>query len=199
MRFPPFLLTLFALPLLACGSEGSVIIEGTSSSPAYLGEDADADGMKLLLTIREIHAHVVGGPDDGDRKNGRDGIEWKTKKGKWRVATLDNPRTIDLLALEDRPVRLGHLDLPEGKITQIRLFLDEDGPNEVIHANGRHCSLFIPSAKQTGIKVIKPFKLEVDGDEEVVLGIDFNLRESIRKDEGCAYKLSPVFKVKIRD
>lgn len=193
-RFLP--LPLLALLLAACGDSG-VVLEGTSSSRAPLSERMDEDRMQILLTIREIHAHVVGGPKEEEKRKRR-GLEWKTKKGHWRVATLEGPRTIDLLELQERPIHLGRLDLPEGKITQLRLFLDEDGRNEVVRPDGTRCPLHIPSADNTGIKIVKPFKVEVE-DEEVHLAIDFNLKESLRKDEGCAYRLSPVFKVRVRD
>lgn len=186
-------LPLLVLPLLACG-EGGVVIEGTSSTRARV-EKEDREPAKILLTIREIHAHVVGGPKEEQRKKD-DGLEWRTKKGKWRVATLESPHTIDLLELQDRRVRLGSLDLPKGKITQIRLFLDENGPNEVVREDGTRCPLWIPSADQTGIKLIKPFKVRVEEGEEVRLTIDFNLKESIKKEEHCAYRLRPTFKVR---
>src|SRR5690606_7728680 len=187
------------LPLLAfaaCGDEGGVVIEATSSSRAPVESTPGLVRTQILLTLREIHAHVVGGPDEPPPK-GRHGLEWRTKHGKWMVATLEGSPTIDLLELPERPIRIGHLDLPEGKITQLRLFLDEEGPNEVVRPDGRSCPLHIPSSAQTGIKVIKPFKLEVEEDEEVRLAIDFKLRESIVEEEGCAYRLSPVFEVRV--
>lgn len=192
-RISPFFLF---TTLWACGGEGGVILEGTSSTRAPIEANPGPGDTQLLLTIREIHAHVVGAPR-GDWHERNDGLEWRTKKGKWQVATLERPHTIDLLELEDELVHLGKLDLPEGKITQIRLFLDEEGPNEVVRADGTACPVRIPSANQTGIKVIKPFKLEVDEDEAVRLAIDFNLKESIKKDEGCAYRLRPTFKVRV--
>lgn len=200
MRFVRHALPLAVLALAACGGEGGVVIEATSSSRARVETSAEGLGAgrdRLLLTIREIHAHVVGAPEP-EKPPRKDGLEWKTKKGHWRVATLERPHTIDLLELQEQTVHLGRLDLPEGKITQIRLFLDEEGPNEFVRADGTSCPLHIPSAQQTGIKIVKPFKVEVEG-EEVRLTIDFNLKESIEKDEGCAYRLSPVFKVRVRD
>lgn len=192
-------LPLLAFALFACG-DGGVVIEATSTTRANIEDEQGLQGPQLLLTIREIHAHVVGGPKEEKKPRKRDDrLEWKTKKGHWRVARLERPHTIDLLELEEKTVHLGSLDLPEGKITQIRLFLDEEGPNEYVRADGTRCPLHIPSANQTGIKIIKPFKVEVDGDEVVHLVIDFNLKESIRKDEGCSYRLSPVFKVRVRD
>lgn len=200
MRFIPRTLPLFLSLFLffACGDGQGVVLEGTSTSRAKVEDENGIARPQILLTLSEIHAHVVGGPEDPAPKKHRKGLEWMTKKGKWMVATLEGPRTIDLVDLQERPMRLGWLDLPEGKITQIRLFLDEEGPNEFVRADGTSCPLHIPSAQQTGIKIVKPFKVEVEG-EEVRLTIDFNLKESIEKDEGCAYRLSPVFKVRVRD
>jgi hypothetical protein len=200
MKLARHALPLVVLALAACGGEGGVVIEATSTSRARIEAAPEGPGgarAQLLLTIREIHAHVVGAPEPEDPPR-EDGLEWKTKNGHWRVATLERPHTIDLLELQDETVHVGRLDLPEGKITQIRLFLDEDGPNEYVRLDGTSCPLHIPSEKQTGIKIVKPFKVQVE-DEEVRLVIDFNLKESIEKDEGCAYRLSPVFKVRVHD
>nr|PZM94185.1 MAG: hypothetical protein DIU72_00035 [Pseudomonadota bacterium] len=191
-------LPLLLLALAGCGSGGGVAIEATSSTRANVEKEKSwPTPPRLLLTIREIHAHVVGAPAEHPPR--RDGLEWKTKNGHWRVVTLERPHTIDLLELQETTIRLGHLDLPKGKITQIRLFLDEEGPNEYVRPDGARCPLLIPSADQTGIKIIRPFSVHAKEDEEVRLVIDFNLKESIRKEEGCTYKLSPVFHVRVID
>ena len=193
-RALPFLI----VTLAACGSKGVVSIEGTSSTRANLEDESHGPAHpQLLLTIREIHAHVVGAPAEEPPR--RDGLEWRTKNGHWRVVTLERPRTIDLLQLQETNIHLGRVDLPEGKITQIRLFLDENGPNEYVRPNGTRCPLVIPSADQTGIKIVKPFTVKAKEDEEVRLVIDFNLKESILQEEGCVYRLSPVFKVRVID
>lgn len=183
--------------LVACGG-GDVVLVGTNESALRTG-DEDPSRIQVLLTLKEIHAHVVGKKqkdshhDDGDG----DRLEWKTKNGKWMTATLSHPRTIDLLSIGKRKVVLADLDLPEGKITQLRLFLDESGRNEVVLPDGTACPLRIPSSNQTGIKIAKPFKILKDEDEEVRVLLDFNLKESVKKEGACSYKLDPVFKVRV--
>jgi hypothetical protein len=189
-------LPLALLMWASCG-EGNVTLEGTTRSSM---ESEGSQKPDVYVTIREIHAHVVDKgkkhrDDDHDHDDGK--LVWTTRNGKWRAATLDVPRTLNLTRLRDRTVHLADLDLPEGKITQIRLFLDERGRNEVVLPDGSTCSLRIPSANQSGIKIIKPFKSIEVKDEDVRIVIDFNLKESVKKDERCAYKLDPVFKARV--
>lgn len=190
-----WMLPLALLALAACG-EGNVVLEGTTRSSLEWEGSGQPD---VYLTVRAIHAHVVDKGkrhrDDDHRDDGK--LVWTTRSGKWRVATLDVPKTLNLTRLRDTTVYLADLDLPEGKITQIRLFLDEEGRNEVVLPDGTTCSLRIPSANQTGIKIVKPFKVIDVDDEEVRVIIDFNLKESVKKDDRCAYKLDPVFKARV--
>jgi len=88
-----------------------------------------------------------------------------------------------------------------GKYTQLRLFVTEASvlvetkskENKLIEVGTGGEPVEIPSAYQTGIKLIHPFEI-VEG-EETILTIDFDAEKSIIKTGNGQYKLQPVIKV----
>ena len=84
---------------------------------------------------------------------------------------------VDLLDLKNSAVTLGFKDLPAGKVTQIRLYTEENGVQNVVLKDGSTVDLKVPSGVQSGIKVHGPF--EVRKCEKVTLSLGFVGHKSI--------------------
>ena len=181
------------LLLVACGST-TVNVELTDAPP-----DA-ASLAHVEVTLSRVEVHVAGSDDDdadeaGDKdkssadKDG-DGAGWRT------VATHGG--TFDLVALQnDVRATLGTLELPDGKITQIRLFIDANGKNQVELKSGEICALDLDAVPPTGIKINHPFKaLDVEESDKLTLVVDFDLKDSLDQSGTCAFALKPVIKLK---
>jgi hypothetical protein len=181
------------LLLVACGST-TVKVELTDAPP-----DA-ASLAHVEVTLSRIEVHVAGTDDDDDDEAGDkdksssekddDGAGWRT------VATHGG--TFDLVALQnDVRATLGTLELPDGKITQIRLFIDANGKNQVELKSGEICALDLDAVPPNGIKINHPFKaLDVEASDKLTLVVDFDLKESLDQTGTCAFALKPVIKLK---
>src|SRR5690349_16621154 len=133
---------LVALALGACSNGGLLSLRLTDAPP-------DTDNMAMaIVTLSAAEAHFAGGKDD-------DGLDGKGKDddhGGW-VRVTGAPKPYDLLRLQNGLTELvGELVLPAGKITQIRLFIDETGTNAVTLKDGRVCPLELSGVDKTGIK-----------------------------------------------
>jgi hypothetical protein len=96
--------------------------------------DAPSEDVKeIVVTITKVTAHTAGGG--------------------W-VTLAEKTATIDLLKLQGGSfVQLGVVQMPAGRITQLRLYVKEDGPNYVTTPDGAHHPLTVPSGPQSGIKI----------------------------------------------
>lgn len=196
-----FRLVLTPLLLAACGST-KVTVELTDAPPA-------TDSLAhVTVTLAHVDVHVAGSDDDetdGDdagkaddsgeadsskNKDSEDGAGWHT------VATHGG--TFDLVALRnDVRAALGQLELSSGKITQIRLFIDPNGKNEVELTSGETCALDLSKVPPTGVKINHPFKaLDVEDSSKLNLVVDFDLTESLDQAGACSFTLKPVIKLK---
>jgi hypothetical protein len=121
--------------------------------------DAPAsDVTEIVVTITRVEAHVAGG-------------------GGWMVLG-DKTGTIDLLKLQGSTfAQLGVVKMPAGKITQLRLYVKEDGPNYVTTPDGKQHPLTVPSGPQSGIKIKGQFDWPNCGVGNVT--IDFDGKKSI--------------------
>ena len=170
----------FTLALAGCGG-GGVVVDITDAPPDLATID------HVYISLGSVDVHVV---DKEDKESGD-----KEDPNKWQTV---EPRAgrIDLMALQnDVTQTLGELDLPGGKITQIRLFIDEEAENEVIQKDGQVCALDLSSVDKTGLKINHPFKA-IDVEERVRVVVDFDLKESIDQEGDCSYALKPVIKLK---
>lgn len=77
----------------------------------------------------------------------------------WVEVFNQGPVTVDLLTLKTRVMDLGFANLPQGKISQIRLYLEETGTQNVVLPGGEVEPLKVPSGVQSGIKIKGPFDL----------------------------------------
>jgi hypothetical protein len=181
-----------SLPLLlaACNGGGTVALELTDAPPDL------ATLKQVNVTIRAVEVHVAGGSSAADDEGAADKSAPDDKES-WQTVT-ENAGTFDLLALQnDVTAPLGEIDLPDGKITQIRLHIDPDGKNEVIQADGQTCALDLTNVDSTGIKINQAFKaLDVPQGGRLKVVVDFDIKESVDRSGDCAYTLNPVLKIK---
>lgn len=106
------------------------------------------------------------------------------------------PLTVDLLTLKDTTQPLGQIELPVGKVSQIRLVL-ADGPQYVVLSDGTQVPLKTPSGQESGIKLVGDFPVNECSKHTVTL--DFDGEHSIfahPAQQGAEYILRPVVRVK---
>jgi hypothetical protein len=114
-------------------------------------------------------------------------------EGSW--VTLDVDRTIDLVQHQGETAAdiLGQLQLPAGKITQLRLVLDTSVPeNNVATLNGVDCNLDTKRVSKQGVKlnhVFKAFESKAHG--TVHLWVDFDLEKSLKANKDGCFDLEP--------
>ena len=184
-----------SLLLVACGST-TVTVELTDAPPDMTTIE------HVHVTLSRVEAHVADGDDDDDDDNGpaepgddndNDGDEGSG----WRTVAAP-AGTFDLVALQnDVRAKLGELELPSGKITQIRLFIDTAGKNDVVLTSGETCALDLSAVPPTGVKINHPFKaLDVEDSSELRIVVDFDLKSSLDQSGSCSFALKPVIKLK---
>jgi hypothetical protein len=114
------------------------------------------------------------------------------------VKSFSPPLAVDLLTLQtqsNQSADLGFINLPAGKITQIRLVVAPDGNYVVAVKGGPQVPLKVPSGSESGIKIIGPWDLPECNRTAVTL--DFDGLNSIHlADTGDAYNLRPVIRAK---
>ena len=190
---------LMALVSLGCGSDGGgggtpVARPGTVSVSLT---DAPACGYEaVVVKVAKVRIHQSSTEDDPDGAG-------------WKDITLDPPRSINLLELNDPTQdskgldRLGETQVTAGHYTQLRLVLEKNqgaNPSNYIVLEGRdpntlsdRIALDTPSGVQTGIKLIHEFTVE--SGKQVDLVLDFDACHSIVETGSGKYKLKPVIKV----
>ncbi len=156
--------------------EGRLEIYLTNSYEKYKVNDSE-NYLAVYITIYKIQVHLAGNDEDTE--------------GEWIEWELFEPTEYNLTDLKDVFVLLIEGELASGKYTQIRLFVTET--SVLIEGKEYGEPVEIPSAYQTGIKLIHPFEI-VEG-EETILTIDFDAEKSIVKTGNGSYKLKPVIKV----
>lgn len=179
-----FSLALAAAPLAlaACGAG-----EGTATLKLM---DAPPDGIKAVnVKVLAMAVHVA---EEGKKDDASD-----DDSGGWK--TLEVNKTIDLVAHqgEGAAETLGDLPLPEGKITQIRLVIDTEKPenNTAKKADDSTCNLDVAKVAKKGIKINHPFKaLENKAGAKHEVIVDFELDKSLKASGGC-WELEPKLKL----
>ena len=161
--------------------KGRLEIYLTDLSEKYKTNDSETYSS-VYITISRIEAHIAG--DDG------------VTEGYWYVLKEwdeGDEVEIDLVDLKKQGISLllSENELVSNKYTQIRLFVIET--SVLVEGGENREPVEIPSAYQTGIKLIHPFEI-VDGGE-TVLAIDFDAEKSIIKTGDGNYKLKPTVKV----
>ena len=156
--------------------KGRLEIYLTDSSEKYKANDLETYSA-VYITVSKIQVHLA-------REDGENEGEWI-----WIVDEESNYELIE--ELTDKSILLSEVELTPGKYTQIRLFVIDASVDIESGESGEPVE--IPSAYQTGIKLIHPFEI-IEG-ETTELTIDFDAEKSIVKTSDGSYKLMPVIKV----
>lgn len=130
------------------------------------------------------------------------GVEVHSEGGDTESFEFDEPRQIDLLALQGEASEnlLEDEELPAGDYEWIRLNVDAE--RDVLDSyieldNGEQHSLFIPSGAQSGLKLVSGFTMAAGGTADFT--IDFDLRKSVfnpaSEVSGQDYKLRPALRL----
>lgn len=226
--------TLASLALLGCSKSASVnlVLNSNDSASAALGTgtttaslttasatlpdggttDDDLTTVKsVTVTINEIDAHVAdsSGAKEVDEHTGEvDGSKVEDNDGKWQTLS-STPRTLDLMTLRNGITQsLGITQLPDGKITQIRLKLKTDSmgadgkdliAGAVVSSSGATCDLYVPhSATNPGVKLEGVFKAQtLTAGDQHLLEVNLKLKDSQidTTSATCAYFLNPVIEI----
>ncbi len=197
---------------LSLTSDAMSTTSSTTTPPASL-DDATVKSITLTITEVDVHLADKGAPDDNNPPDDDGG--WQTLN---LVDTDGGPvKTVDIVVIRDAPTSLGTIQLPTGKITQIRLKVQTDGASiaepgfDTItgavqiapvppSTDPTFCDLAVPhSAVNPGVKINAPFKsiTITDGGAVSVL-LDFKLNEMPPAASGsssCLYKLAPVLQI----
>jgi hypothetical protein len=229
------LATLAPLALAACGGTGTLNLAVTSDAtntnaltaaaalpaPASPPSRLDLSNVESIkLTVAEVDVHLAGSGAPATVVPGKN--DPPDNDGGWHQIDLVDTSglpvsTIDLVIARGTPTSLGTIQLPSGKITQIRLKLQVDavslaepGFDTITGAvqiapvppstTPTFCDLAVPhSAVDPGVKIVGPFSsIQIDegGTANVLLNFKLNeLPPAASGTSACLYKLAPVLKI----
>lgn len=156
--------------LSACSSDDTTT-PATKATLSVSLTDAPAAYDEVNITFSEIAVSMNGG--------------WVVLSG--------NPVTVNLLEWNNgKSIELGRQDVDPGKVTQIRLMVTKA---ELVIDGVTH-DVTIPSAEQTGLKIVTNFDLVAGSTYEIVL--DFDANQSIvttgNPSNPNGYKLKPTIR-----
>ena len=179
-----------AIILSACGSGGS----GETNTPPP-SNTPQTGSLSLAITDAPVDglAEVV---------VQFDGVEIKPADGNEILFEYDEPKNIDLLALqgENTETLLSGEEVPAGDYNWVRLLVtaSEDGTLDsyvTLEEGGEQIELDIPSGLQSGLKLVSGFTVAQGGTHAFT--IDFDLGKSITKPASAnqTYKLKPALRL----
>lgn len=177
--------SLFAALVAGCGSSYDSNYPGGYGTLRVLLTDAPACGFDAVnVTVVKVRVHQSSTAND--------------MSGGWTDITLNPARKINLLTLNNGALDiLGEAPLAAGHYTQLRLVLDPDTAagglaNSVIPTGGVETPLVVPSAIQSGIKLVHQFDVAMGQRADLVL--DFDACKSVVTSGAGSYVLKPVIK-----
>lgn len=183
--------TAFVVPLAAACLLAGCASDGESSAEFRLMDAPPPGVTSVKIHVLAIHAHV-------DDKSAKDADPTDAKiddSAKWVV--LGVGRTIDLVAHQGESAAdvLGKLNLPDGKITQIRLVVDTIKAGTATF-NGKDCALDMTKVAKKGIKINHVFKaFETGVEKHHIVWVDFELDNSMKDDKKGCFELEPKLKL----
>ena len=128
------------------------------------------------------------------------GVSIKPADGQAEVFNFDEPRSIDLLALQgnDSQALLEDELVPAGNYEWIRLHVNAvngEFDSYIEFEDGGQHSLYVPSGAQTGLKLVSGFVVPANGSADFT--IDFDLRKSITNPQSPTvdYILKPALRL----
>lgn len=168
-----FLIPCAILGLTSCIKNSSTSPSGPSSMSVYL-VDAPAAYDKVYIDVQSIQV-----------KSSTDSSE-----NSWQTLIIPRTGVYNLLSFKNGlDTLLGTIQLPSGRISQLRLVL---GPNNSIVLNGVTYPLTTPSAQQSGLKLAINANLVAGIDYKI--WIDFDAARSIVQTGNGKYILKPVIR-----
>jgi Domain of unknown function (DUF4382) len=118
-----------------------------------------------------------------------------TSAGWVTVGPVVSPTAVNLLDLQTSALTLGLVNLPAGKITQVRLVVAPDGNYVVPNGSTTHEPLVVPSGIESGIKILGPW--DVPTCSRLSVTLDFDGKSSIEYHEANGtWILRPVIRPK---
>lgn len=162
------------LGLAGCGGGDSVSASAATGNATFALSDAAVDGVTAVnITFT--------------------GLELKPADGKVQTIVFDQPKTLNLVDLQNGKTAnlILNKPLPAGKYNWVRLDLDTSGMSLTTSTGGMH-DLTIPSGAETGLKLVHGFTVPSGGN--VTFTLDFSLRKSLVEDAN-GYKLKPTLRI----
>ena len=164
--------------MFSCGGSTGTVTLNLTDAPV------DSDEIKsVFITVTGIGYHE----EDTDT---------------WTDINFDEAKKYDLLSLTNGTKEmLGEFDLPAGRITQLRFYLDakETGQSTpaspgcyVVKTDDSEHDLFVPSGGSSGYKATGSFDVPSNG--EIVITADFDVRKSLKETSGT-YNLRPTIRL----
>lgn len=166
---------LLAIVVISCSKSTDSANGGTAKMNIYM-TDAPGNYQAVWVNIQKVE--VKSSTDTSDQS--------------WTEIPLITPGLYNLLDLRNgKDTLLGGVDLPAGKIAQLRLILG-DG-NKVVLSDGTTVALNTPSAQESGLKLNIDANLTAGIPYELVL--DFDAQRSVVKAGNSGnYNLKPVIR-----
>lgn len=159
--------SMFVLAMIACDSDS-----GNARLEVFL-TDAPGDYESVNIEITGVEVHT----SEGDRDSGWRNLE--VNRGVYDLLKLTNG--LDTL--------LGSIEIPAGRVSQIRLKLGQD--NSLV-VDGETVELATPSGLQSGLKLQVHQVLAEDITYKIL--IDFDVARSIVRTGNGSYILKPVMR-----
>ncbi|MEF8793523.1 DUF4382 domain-containing protein [Thiohalorhabdus sp.] len=187
----------FSVPVFLRTAAATALFGSVLALPGCGSSDGGNDGA----TTGTLSLGVTDAPvDEADKVVVRfDAVEIKPADGESRTFTFDSAQSIDLLAQqgENSASLLVSEEVAAGDYNWIRLHITANqSPTDsyIDIAASRH-SLFIPSAKNTGLKLVRGFTVPANGTADFT--VDFDLRKSLVKpgQSGNHYILKPAMRL----
>ncbi len=170
---------------LGCNTE----LENSTLTLALM-DAPPANVTSVVVQVARIDVHVEPGSADARAANDAS-IDLDDS---WHQFTVN--KAIDLAAAQSEiaAVVLGDVQLPDGKITQIRLVFDTV-KSSTVTAGGKTCELGLAKLPKTGIKITHPFKsFHVGKALQHKVWIDAPLDQMLVATKTC-FDLKPVLKI----
>ncbi len=161
------ILSIFGLGFIACDNQSAK----TATVEVRL-TDAPGDYQEVNIDVQGVQVNT--GSDDSG---------WKSvdiQSGVYNILDLTNG--LDVL--------LGKIELPTGKLSQVRLIL---GTNNSVKIGGQTISLTTPSAQQSGLKLNVNTTLEEGITYKLILDFDA-ARSIVKAGNSGKYNLKPVIR-----
>lgn len=152
-------------------------------------DDGSSSGTNNSTSKATVGVHLTDGPADYDAIFlDVEGVEVNTESGGWISLPLIRPGFYDILQYRNgADTLLGRVELPVGRVTEMRLLLGDDS---YLLNDGQTYDLKVPSGQSSGLKVKMDETLAAGGAYDFWL--DFDAGKSVHQTGNGKYMLKPV-------